>query len=391
MREFVRGAPWWTEDGRVTRADPSDRDRLPRDTWERAGLPAGVRLEFTARGVTAVEITYTASHPSPTDAYSTAPPVFTLLMDSATGGSGTQAEASSPTEGAEARRRAGGPAENAETGTTASRPADSSGAFAARSGDAAAVGLPARATAPTRAPGPARDTPASPGTRTVRIELPRPDGDFTLHLPERLRPALTGLRPVGGGTLRPRRRQPRWLVYGDSIVEGWSTSRPHLAWPARAGRALGVETVNLGYAGASRGELASAEQLASLDADLITIAFGTNCWSRVPHSARLLYETARAFLDLVRRGHPDVPLLVVSPVVRPDAEAVPNVLGATLRDLRTAMERAALDAGADLLPGGGLLDSGHLVDGVHPGDTGHAILAEAVASALRKGLPQGHA
>lgn len=391
MREFVRGAPWWTEDGRVVRADPSDRDRLPRDTWERAGLPAGVRLEFTARGVTAVEITYTASHPSPTDAYSTAPPVFTLLMDSATEGSGTQAEASSPTEGTEARRRAGAPAENAEIGTTASRPAGSSGVVAVRSGDAAAVGLHARAAVPARAPEPTRDTPATPGTRTVHIELPRPDGDFTLHLPQILCPALSGLRPVGGGTLRPRRRQPRWLVYGDSIVEGWSTSRPHLAWPARAGRALDVETVNLGYAGASRGELASAEQLASLDADLITLAFGTNCWSRVPHSTRLLYETARAFLDLVRRGHPDVPLLVVSPVVRPDAETVPNVLGATLRDLRTAMERAALDAGADLLPGGGLLDAGHLVDGVHPGDTGHAILAEAVASALRKGLPQGHA
>ncbi|MWA09803.1 hypothetical protein E5671_11545 [Streptomyces sp. BA2] len=235
-----------------------------------------------------------------------------------------------------------------------------------------------------RAQGPL-DTPAAPGSHSVWVQLPHADGDFVLHLPETLRPVLTGLRPVGGGVLTPRPRQPRWLVYGDSIVEGWSTSRPHLAWPALAGRALGVETVNLGYAGAARGELASAEQLASLDADLITVAFGTNCWSRTPHSARLLYETVRAFLDLVRRGHPDTPLLVVSPVVRPDAEAVPNVLGATLRDLRTAVERAALDAGTELLPGGGLLDAGHLVDGVHPGEAGHAVLAEAVASALRKG------
>ncbi|MEV0527646.1 GDSL-type esterase/lipase family protein [Streptomyces sp. NPDC050439] len=371
MREFVRGAPWWTEDGRPSRADPSDRERLPQDTWERAGLPAGVRLEFTAQGVPAVELNYTASHPSPTDAYSTTSPVFTLLTDSAIGDGGTQTGASSPTS-----------------------LAGSGGASAARGGDAAAFRAHAQAAAPAQAqaqaPEPARDTPASPGTHTVRIELPCPNGDFTLHLPQTLRPALSELRPVGGGSLRPRRRQPRWLVYGDSIVEGWSTSRPHLAWPALAGRALGVETVNLGYAGAARGELASAEQLATLDADLITLAFGTNCWSRVPHSARLLYETARAFLDLVRRGHPDVPLLVVSPVLRPDAETVPNVLGATLRDLRTAMERAALDAGADLLPGGGLLDAGHLVDGVHPGDTGHAILAEAVASALRKRPAQAH-
>lgn len=313
----MRGAAWWAEDGRVVRADTADRARLPGDTWERAGLPAGVRLEFTARGVSAVEVAYTASPPSQTDSFRDAPPVFTLLAGK----------------------------------------------------DAV-------------------DTPASPGEHRALIHLPSPDGEFTLHLPEALRPALHGVRPVNG-TLTPAARQRRWLVYGDSIAEGWSVSRPHLAWPALAGRALGVETVNLGYAGAARGEQASAQQLASLDADLITLAFGTNCWSRTPHSARLLYETARAFLDLVRRGHPDAPLVVVSPVLRPDAETVPNVLGASLRDLRTALERAALDAGAGLLPGGGLLDAEHLVDGVHPGDAGHEILAEAVASALREVLPRG--
>ncbi|MEU6765955.1 GDSL-type esterase/lipase family protein [Streptomyces sp. NPDC046853] len=320
----MRGAAWWTEDGRVLRADPADRERLPGDTWERAGLPAGVRLEFTARGVSAVEVAYSASPPSAADSYRDTPAVFTLLAGT---GAGTG------------------------TGTGAG----------------------------------AVDTPASPGEHRTLIHLPSPDGEFTLHLPESLRPVLHALRPVDG-TLTPAAPRPRWLVYGDSITEGWSVSRPHLAWPALAGRALGVETVNLGYAGAARGELASADQLASLDGDVLTVAFGTNCWSRTPHSAGLLYETARAFLGLVRRGHPEAPLLVVSPVVRPDAESEPNALGATLEELRAAVERAAVDAGADLLPGGGLLHAGHLVDGVHPGDAGHGILAQAVTSALRKGL-----
>ncbi|MFG2647459.1 GDSL-type esterase/lipase family protein [Streptomyces sp. NPDC048436] len=323
MREFVRGAAWWTEDGRVVRADPADRERLPGDTWERAGFPAGVRLEFTARGVSAVEVAYTASpasgvdasgaDASGADAFLAAPPVFTLLAGK--------------------------------------------DAF---------------------------DTPAAPGEHLTRIQLPYLNGDITVHLPETLRPVLHGVRAVDG-TLTPAARRPRWLVYGDSIAEGWSASRPHLAWPALAGRALGVETVNLGYAGAARGESASAEQLAALDADLITVAFGTNCWSRTPHSARLLYETTLAFLSLVRRGHPKAPLLLVSPVLRPDAEAAPNALGATLGALRAAVERAARDAGADLLPGGGLLHAGQLVDGVHPGDAGHGVIADAVASALRRG------
>ncbi|MFI8791494.1 SGNH/GDSL hydrolase family protein [Streptomyces sp. NPDC055105] len=225
------------------------------------------------------------------------------------------------------------------------------------------------------------------GTHLVRLPLPRPDGKYTVHLPEVLRSLIHDVRPVGG-TLEPVARAPRWLVYGDSIVEGWAASRPQLAWPAVAGRALGVEGVNLGYAGAARGELASAQQLASLEADIITVAYGTNCWSRTPHTAGLLYETTLAFLAAVRTGHPRTPLLVVSPVHRPDAEATPNALGANLAQLRDAVERATRDTlrGGDdrlsLLPGVGLLTPAHLVDGVHPGDEGHALLARAVAENL---------
>ncbi|WP_326708379.1 MULTISPECIES: SGNH/GDSL hydrolase family protein [unclassified Streptomyces] len=229
--------------------------------------------------------------------------------------------------------------------------------------------------------------PAEIGTHLVRLPLPRPDGKCTVHLPEVLRPLIHDVRPVGG-TLEPVARAPRWLVYGDSIVEGWAASRPHLAWPAVAGRALGVEGVNLGYAGAARGELASAQQLASLEADIITVAFGRNCWSRTPHTAGLLYETTLVFLAAVRTGHPRTPLLVVSPVHRLDAEATPNALGANLAQLRDAVERATRDTlrGGDdrlsLLPGVGLLTPAQLVDGVHPGDEGHALLARAVAENL---------
>jgi lysophospholipase L1-like esterase len=89
----------------------------------------------------------------------------------------------------------------------------------------------------------------------------------------------------------------------------------------------------------------------------------------------------RAFLTVLRQGHPHAPLLVVSPAVRPDADTTPNRFGATLTHLREAAERAAHDVRP--LPGGELLDVARLVDGVHPGDEGHALLAEAVVRALR--------
>ncbi|MET8679896.1 GDSL-type esterase/lipase family protein [Streptomyces sp. NPDC004647] len=314
---FLRGVAWRYE-GRMVRADPEDRLRLPQDTWQRARIPVGVRLEFTADGASALEVRYEAGEPGPAEVLRELNPIFELWRD-----------------------------------------------------DEPLAEVPARSCAEDCVP----------------VPLPTGQGPFTLHLPESLSPRVLGIRAVGG-VVSPAPPRPRWAVYGDSITEGWFSSRPALAWPAVAGRSLGLDHVNLGYAGSALGELASAEQLASLPCDLLTLAFGTNCWDRVPHTARLLHETTRLFLELVRQARPRTPLLVVSPVVRPGADDTPNRLGATLSDLRTALETAVEErtaAGDDrlaLLPGAHLLRPGHLADGVHPDDKGQAALGAAVSAAL---------
>ncbi|GAA1362116.1 GDSL-type esterase/lipase family protein [Streptomyces beijiangensis] len=315
---FLRGIAWW-DAGRPVRADPACADRMPWDTWERAKIPVGVRLEFTSGGAKAVEVRYSTSDPGP-DA-----PVFVFSLLE---GDVTHAEAA-----------------------------------------------------------------AVPGEdMVVRIGLPSGEGPFTLHLPDSLSPAVRAVRGLGG-TPAPAPPLPRWLVYGDSITEGWCATRPALAWPAVAGRALGLDPLNLGYAGAARGELVCAEQLAGLDCALVTLAFGSNCWSRVPFSAGLMHETVRAFVAVVRNSHPDTPVWVVSPVLCPEAEDTPNALGATLADLRGAIERAvrALTASGDgrlaLLPGGALLAPDQLSDGLHPDDSGHAHLAASFAEAVLASSP----
>ncbi|MFI5803922.1 GDSL-type esterase/lipase family protein [Streptomyces sp. NPDC051561] len=221
----------------------------------------------------------------------------------------------------------------------------------------------------------------------VRLELPPAQGPFTVYPPESQSPHFLGIRGLGG-RIEPAPPRPRWLVHGDSITEGWWSTRPAHAWPAAAGRALGLDTVNLGHAGAGRGELAVAQHLARVPAEALTLAFGTNCWGCTPFTPPLLTETARAFLALVRQGHPRTPLLVLSPVLRPAAEQAPNPLGATLAELRDALEdvvRERIAAGDErlaLLPGHGLLGPEHLADGLHPNDEGHAVLADAVATAM---------
>jgi lysophospholipase L1-like esterase len=318
---YLRGNAWaGTDDLPYPRADPADLDRLPGDTVGTARLPVGVRLELV--GVAeALEIAYETRTDDLGYRGEGAGTAFTLVAGS----------------------------------------------------DSVSV-------------------PAALGAGTARFELSdrhgrEPDDPVVVYLPEGMRPIVRALRVVGG-SLEPAPRGPRWLAYGDSIAEGWIASGPAGAWPAVAGRRFGLDVVNLGYAGSARGELPSAQQIAVLDADVISISHGTNCWSRIPFSAAMFREQTRAFLAVVRQGHPETPIVVTSPILRPDAETTPNILGATLVDLRTTMEDvvreliAAGDQRLTLVEGGGLVEAEDLPDGIHPGDHGHAVLADAFGSAV---------
>jgi lysophospholipase L1-like esterase len=317
---FLRGVAFPATEGvPYPRAKPADAARLPADTWARARIPVGVRLELVG-DAEAVEVDY----------------------ETATDDLGPRGEGAGR-------------------------------AFAAWRGEALLA-----------------EEPAVLGRGTARLELGEPsEAPVVIHLPEGMRPRLLDLR--ADGWVEPARPGPRWVCYGDSVAEGWLASQPALAWPHRAARAEGLDVLNLGYAGAARGEIVSAEHVAELAADVISIAHGTNCWLRVPHSTAQMRANLAAFLDVVRQGHPETPVVVCSPILRPDAEGTPNRLGATLADLRAAMEevvreRAAGDARLRLVEGRDLLGPAQLADGIHPNDEGHRALAEALGPVLREAI-----
>ncbi|MGA7417244.1 MAG: GDSL-type esterase/lipase family protein [Acidimicrobiales bacterium] len=311
------------------RADPADAGRLPADTWATASIPVGVRLELTGNAE-AVEIAY----------------------ETATSELGYRGEGA---------------------GTT----------FTSWRGQSVLD-----------------DVPAVLGRGLVTLNLVADSGGsggegdspdrWVITLPEGMRPSILAVRGIGG-TVRPAPVQPRWICYGDSIAEGWAASNPGRAWPAIAGRRYGLDVVNMGYAGAARGEMVSAEEIAGLEADVISLSYGTNCWTRIQHSAEQVGAGLDAFVGLVRSGRPDTPMVVASPVIRPDAEDQPNRLGATLADLRAVIEArieraSAADPRVHLVRGGALLAADQLADGVHPGDEGHRVLAEAIGSVVRASL-----
>ncbi|MFJ9563912.1 GDSL-type esterase/lipase family protein [Streptomyces fuscichromogenes] len=241
--------------------------------------------------------------------------------------------------------------------------------------------------------GPARWVPLPADGGVVRVALPDRDPDHVVrvYLPESVEVAVVGL--AGDRRPEPAPRGPRWVVYGDSVTQGWSVTAPGLAWPSRVADALGLDLVNLGFAGAARGELPTADAVAASGAAAVALAWGTNAYTSLPTSAARIAETMRLYLTVVREGLPEAPIVVVSPIVRPDGEDTPNRFGDTLADLRAALEEAVRgfaeatgDPRVTLVPGRDLVPAELLVDGIHPGDEGHRVFAQGVTAQVAAGL-----
>ncbi|MGO8872189.1 MAG: SGNH/GDSL hydrolase family protein [Acidimicrobiales bacterium] len=227
------------------------------------------------------------------------------------------------------------------------------------------------------------------GDGLVRLGLgfTSPDRPAIIYLPEGMQPIVQSLTAVNG-SIAPAPALPRWIAYGDSTTQGWIASGPSQGWAAIAARKAALDLVNMGYAAAGRGEIATAEHVAALDAEIISIAYGATCWTRTPYSGGMVAEGLRSFLDIVRQGHPNTPIVVISPVLRPDAEHVANRLGASLADIRRTIETVTREriSGGDralsLVAGAGIITADHLGDGIHPDDEGHKRIAAAVTKAL---------
>jgi lysophospholipase L1-like esterase len=227
------------------------------------------------------------------------------------------------------------------------------------------------------------------GDGLIRLQLGTmvPERTATIYLPEGMLPVVRSLTAVHGEIV-PAPPEPRWLAYGDSSTQGWIASGPAQAWAAIAARKAGLDLVNMGYAQSGRGDIASAEHLAALEADVIPISYGASCWSRVPHNAAMIEVGLDAFLDIVRQGHPETPIVVMSPVAWPEADHAPNRLGATLHDIRGSVESVTHwriregDINLALLPGHDVIDEWYLTDGIYPGDEGHKRIAAAVGKYL---------
>ncbi|WP_295767170.1 SGNH/GDSL hydrolase family protein [uncultured Mucilaginibacter sp.] len=175
-----------------------------------------------------------------------------------------------------------------------------------------------------------------------------------------------------GAELRPGNNpfKKQILVYGSSIVQGASASRPGLAYPAKLSRESGYNFINLGFSGNAKLEASVADMIAAMPMDAIILDCVPN-----PSPEELLART-NYLISTIRRLHPKIPIVCIQSVAREKAN-FDTVVAArvALKDKYFKQEVNKLqkqDKDLYLIEADGLLgkDQEGTTDGIHPNDLG---------------------
>lgn len=171
-------------------------------------------------------------------------------------------------------------------------------------------------------------------------------GPVEVYLPHNARMELvsldgsTEIRPVDAAGLR-------WTHYGSSISQGLNAISAVRTWPVAAARALGWKLHNLSFSGNAQLDGFAARLIRDTPADLITLKVGINLVNADSMRERAFLPAAHAFLDTIREGHPDTPIVLITALACPIHEAVPGpIVGGPDGTLHIARRDVELDTGA---------------------------------------------
>lgn len=112
---------------------------------------------------------------------------------------------------------------------------------------------------------------------------------------------------------KPHKIKKPILFYGSSITQGGCASRPANAYCAMLCRELDAPMINLGFSGNAKGEEKMAELITSLDISVFVYDYDHNA-----PNEKHLKQTHEKFFKYIRAKRPDLPIIMMSRITRPD-------------------------------------------------------------------------
>ncbi|GAB4000693.1 SGNH/GDSL hydrolase family protein [Glycomyces albus] len=138
--------------------------------------------------------------------------------------------------------------------------------------------------------------------------------DLELWLPYYDHVELLELRADAPVAAAPERGALRWVHHGSSISHGYRAETTTGTWPVVAALAAGADLTNLAFSGNAMLDAFTARTIRDTPADLVSLKIGINLVNGDVMRLRAFRPAVDGFLDTVREGHPDTPIVLVSPI-----------------------------------------------------------------------------
>lgn len=136
---------------------------------------------------------------------------------------------------------------------------------------------------------------------------------------------LVSLEIDDGCFVIPAPRKYKMLSFGDSITHGYDAQNPSRAYATALATALDADLCNKGIGGeVFRPALAALKD--DFIPDVITVAYGTNDWSKTA-SREIFERDSRQFFTILASLYPNARIIALAPIWRVGIEKV-TVLGA---------------------------------------------------------------
>jgi len=165
---------------------------------------------------------------------------------------------------------------------------------------------------------------------TLEVELGRAGSTgstekaVTVWLPQGMIVDLLDLSADAPVTPAAPSRAPVWIHHGSSISHCVETPSPTGVWPVIAARTSDLSLINLGFGGQCMLDPFVADTIAATPADVISLKVGINIVGARSFDQRTFTPAVHGFLDRVRRGHPDTPIVLASSILWPGSEDTPG-------------------------------------------------------------------
>ncbi len=173
--------------------------------------------------------------------------------------------------------------------------------------------------------------------------------EVSVYFPWSVRPTLKEISVDDGAFLKPIKRAKKLLAFGDSITQGYDALRPSMRYVSRLADKLGAEEINKGIGGEFfvPGLAKLTEEYVP---DYITVAYGTNDWSKKPRED--FNVRCREFYETLSKNYPETKIFAISPIWRADHieerefglfEDVENYIKDVVADLENVIFISGLD------------------------------------------------